>query len=93
MIEFTEKELFCLARHMIAQHYEETYPLTYISLNNDSIERYKRRKEHGETTTEEIEKAKKVYHFLQQSKREYQTIHNAFHKNNNRFFLECLIES
>lgn len=86
MIEFTEKELFCLARHMIAQHYEETYLLTYISLNNDSIERYKRRKEHGKTTTEEIEKAKKAYHFLQQSKREYQTIHNAFHKNNNRFF-------
>lgn len=82
MIPFSEKELFCLARHMIAQHYEETYPLTYISLYSDGLERYKRRKKHGETTTEETEKAKKEYHFLQQSKREYQTIHNAFRGNN-----------
>lgn len=78
MMEFTEKELFCLARHIIAQHYEETYPLTYISLYNDSVERYKKRKEDTEVTTEEIEKAKKEYHFLQQSKREYRTIHDAF---------------
>ena len=58
MMEFTEKELFCLARHLIAQHYEEKYPLTYISLYNDGVERYKRRKEHEKMTTEEIEKAK-----------------------------------
>ena len=60
-MEFTEKELFCLARHLIAQHYEEKYPLTYISLYNDGVERYKRRKEHEKMTTEEIEKAKKEY--------------------------------
>lgn len=85
MMEFTEKELFCLARHLIAQHYEEKYPLTYISLYNDGVERYKRRKEHEKMTTEEIEKAKKEYHFWQQSKREYQTIHNAFRGNNTTF--------
>ena len=43
MIEFTEKELFCLARHMIAQHYEEKYPLTYISTFNDHLEHYKQK--------------------------------------------------
>ena len=78
MIEFTEKELFCLARHMIAQHYEETYPLTYISLYSDGLEHYKRKKEYEEINTEEKEKAKKEYHFLQQSKREYKAIHDAF---------------
>ena len=44
MIEFTEKELFCLARHMIAQHYEETYPLTYISLYSDGFRALQKKK-------------------------------------------------
>ena len=45
MMEFTEKELFCLARHIIAQHYEETYPLTYLSNYNGYLEHYKKEKE------------------------------------------------
>ena len=78
MIEFTEKELFCLARHMIAQHYEETYPLTYISSFNDHLEHYKKEKEKREMTIEETERAKKYYHQIQQSKREYKLIHGTF---------------
>lgn len=78
MMEFTEKELFCLARHIIAQHYEETYPLTYLSNYNGYLEHYKKEKEEREMTTEETEKAKTHYHFLQQSKREYRIIYDAF---------------
>ncbi len=78
MMEFTEKELFCLARHMIAQHYEEKYPLTYISTFNDHLEHYKKEKEKREMTIEETERAKQYYHQIQQSKREYQLIHGTF---------------
>ncbi len=78
MIPFSEKELFCLARHMIAQHYEETYPLTYLSSHGEYLEHYKKEKAKREMTKEETEKAKQYYHFLQQSKREYKFIHDAF---------------
>ena len=78
MLKFSEKELFCLARHLMAQHYENTYLLTHIALCHERLEHYKKEKEKRELTKEEKEKADVLYQQLMQSKRAYKAMLHAF---------------
>ncbi len=87
MLAFSEKELFCLARHLIAQHYENTYLLTYIALFGEKLEYYK--KEKRELMKKEKEKAHVFYQQLMKSKRACKAMLHAFN-GGRKFFSYCV---